>query len=164
MKRHFENNGRAHQSLTQSSFDLWLDGYEKGVPDRKVSVYHKGALVAMILDLYIRKKTNHARSLDDVLRRLWERFGKPYIGYTIQDYQDIAEEVAGETLGWYWNDCILTNEPLESRLNEALAFVGLQMSTFSNGNIQLNSTDELRPKLQRDIWLRSTQEDADDDE
>jgi len=164
MKRHFENSGRAHQSLTQSSYDLWLDGYEKGIPDRKVSVYHKGALVALILDLYIRKKTNHTNSLDDVMRILWERFGKPYIGYTLRDYQDIAEEVAGETLGWYWHDCILTNQPLEARLNDALAFVGLQMSVFSNGNIQLNSTDELRPKLQRDIWLKSIQDDAEEDD
>lgn len=163
MKRHFENNGGAHQSLVQSSYDLWLDGYEKGIPDRKVSVYHKGALAALILDLHIRKRTNHARSLDDVMRKMWTRFGKPYIGYSLRDYQDIAEEVAGESLEWYWEECILTNEPLENRLNEALAFVGLKMTIFSNGSIQLNATDELRPKLQRDRWLTTVQETAEDE-
>jgi predicted metalloprotease with PDZ domain len=161
MKRHFENAAHAMQSLADSSFDLWLDGYEKGIPDRKVSVYHKGALVALILDLYLRKKSNHAHSLDDVMRLLWVRFGKPFIGYTLQDYMSIAEEVAGESLEWYWNDCILTNEPLEFRLNEALAFVGLQMSTFSNGNIQLNVLDDFKAAQQRERWLATSQDEAD---
>jgi len=164
MKRHFENSGSSKQSLTESSFDLWLDGYEKGIPDRKVSVYHKGALAALILDLYIRKKTNHSQSLDNVMQLLWLRFGKPFIGYTLQDYIDIAEEVAGESLEWYWQECILGNEPLETRLNEALAFVGLQMTTFSNGNIQLNVLDDFRAQLQREKWLTSVQILSDEEE
>jgi predicted metalloprotease with PDZ domain len=157
MKRHFENAAHAAQSLAESSFDLWLDGYEKGIPGRKVSVYHKGALVALILDLFIRKKTNHEQSLDDVMRLLWVRFGKPFIGYSVEDYISIVEEVAGESLEWYWRECIFTNEPLENRLNEALSFVGLQMSVFSNGNIQLNVLDDFRAKLQRDKWLTTVQ-------
>ena len=168
MKRHFENSANSSQSLADSSFDLWLDGYEKGIPNRKVSVYHKGALVALILDLYLRKKSNHKNSLDDVMRLLWLRFGKPFIGYAIQDYIDIVEEVAGESLEWYWNDCIFTSEPLEQRLNDALAFVGLQMTTFSNGNIQLNVLDDFRAQIQREKWLETVQEmseeNDDDDE
>jgi predicted metalloprotease with PDZ domain len=157
MKRHFESSSHAAQSLADSSFDLWLDGYEKGIPNRKVSVYHKGALVSLILDLYIRRKTDHEKSLDTVMQLLWTRFGKPFIGYTLQDYINIVEEVAGESLEWYWNDCIFTNTPLEARLNEALTFVGLQMSTFSNGNIQLNVMDNFKAKLQRDKWLETLQ-------
>ena len=133
LKRHFEPSGRSFQSLTESSWDLWLDGYEKGVPNRKVSVYYKGATVALILDLHIRRKWNHARSLDDVMRIMWERFGKPFVGYTLEDYRAITEEVAGEPLDWYYERCIFGNEPLEPLLNEYLAFVGLQL--------QYDSTD-----------------------
>jgi predicted metalloprotease with PDZ domain len=153
MKRHFESSGRATQSLLESSWDLWLDGYEKGIPQRKVSVYHKGALVALILDLYLRKKSDHTRSLDEVMRRLWQRFGKPYVGYTYEDYRQIVEEVAGEPLDWYWQECIEGTTPLEARLNEALAFVGLQMTTFSNGNIQLNVLEDARAARQWEKWL-----------
>lgn len=160
MKRHFENSGAARQSLTDSSFDLWLDGYEKGIPDRKVSVYHKGALAALILDLYIRRKTDHKQSLDDVMRLLWVRFGKPYIGYSLQDYIDIVEEVAGESIEWYWQECIFGNEPLDTRLNETMAFVGLQMMTFSNGSIQLNVLEDLHAQVQREKWLSSVQENV----
>ena len=126
-KRHFENNGRAFQSLSESSWDLWLDGYDKGVPDRKVSVYHKGAIAALILDLHIRRLTDHARSLDDVMRLMWQRFGKPFIGYTLEDYREITETVAGESLDWYYDLCIFGNQPLETKLNEYLAWVGLQV-------------------------------------
>ena len=87
------------------------------------------------------------------MRLLWLRFGKPFIGYSLQDYINVVEEVAGESLEWYWNDCIFTSEPLETRLNEALGFVGLQMTTFTNGNIQLNVLDDFKAQLQRDKWL-----------
>jgi predicted metalloprotease with PDZ domain len=157
MKRHFENSSKATQSLTESSWDLWLDGYEKGIPQRKVSVYHKGAIVALILDLYLRKKFSHARSLDDVMRELWHRFGKPFVGYTYDDYKNVVEEVAEEPLDWYWNECILDATPLEARMNEAMAFVGLQMTTFSNGTIQLNVLDDPRASLQWERWLAPVQ-------
>lgn len=157
-KRHFENNSLAFQSLTESSWDLWLDGYEKGVPDRKVSVYHKGAIVAMILDLHIRRLTNHARSLDDVMRIMWQRFGKPFVGYTLDDYREITESVAGESLDWYYDLCIFGNEPIEFKLNEYLAWVGLQVvyeepTTDQPGGIRLLELGNEESYQQRARWF-----------
>ena len=70
LRRHFDDAGSENLSLADASMDLWLDGYKPGVPDRKVSVYHKGALAALILDLTLRQLSGHARSLDDVMRQL----------------------------------------------------------------------------------------------
>ena len=126
LKRHFEQANHAALSLTESSYDLWLDGYVKGVPDRKVSVYHKGAIVSLILDLHLRRQTAHTRSLDDVMRLLWTRFGKPFIGYTYADYRAIVADVAGDPLDWYFDTCITGTAPLDDLLNEHLAFVGLR--------------------------------------
>lgn len=142
LKRHFEQAGRAALSLTESSWDLWLDGYVRGVPDRKVSVYHKGAIAALILDLHLRRQFDHARSLDDVMRLLWHRFGQlengqPARGYTYDDYRAIVAEVANDPLDWYFNVCITGNAPLESLLNEHLAFVGLQMQYDEAGLVVL---------------------------
>src|SRR6476469_7455228 len=86
LRKHFDDYGRFNLSLADASVDLWLDGYKPGVPDRKVSVYHKGALVALLLDLTLRRLSHHERSLDDVMRRLWLEFGQPGIGYTEDDY------------------------------------------------------------------------------
>ncbi|GAB4034563.1 M61 family metallopeptidase [Spirosoma gilvum] len=157
-KRHFEANGRAFQSLTESSWDLWLDGYEKGVPDRKVSVYHKGSIAALILDLHIRQLTDHTRSLDDVMRLMWQQFGKPFVGYTLDDYRRATERVAGESLDWYYNLCIFGNQPLETTLNSYLAWVGLQIvyeePTLEHpGGIRLLELDDEAAAQQRAKWF-----------
>ena len=75
-KRHFDNVGRHNHSLVDSSYDLWLDGYAAGVPDRKVSIYVKGALVSLILDLELRHVTDGEHSLDTFMQYLWDFFGK----------------------------------------------------------------------------------------
>jgi predicted metalloprotease with PDZ domain len=143
LKRHFENHGKSPMSLTEASWDLWLDGYEKGVPGRKVSVYHKGSIAAMILDRHIRQVSQNTRSLDDVMRRMWEQFGKPFIGYTFADYRSITEEVAGERLDWYYDTCILGNAPLLDLLNTYLLSLGVQVYRDETGGIQL-AGEELR--------------------
>jgi predicted metalloprotease with PDZ domain len=157
MKRHFENHGKSHQSLLESSFDLWLDGYDKGIPNRKVSVYHKGALVALILDLHLRKVSNHEYSLDTVMQRLWQQFGKPFIGYTLQDYMDIVNGIAGENMDWYWHTCIRSNQPIETLLAEYLKFVGIELQMEGYTDIQLSFNDDAMGTANRETWLASAQ-------
>lgn len=127
-KKHFENFGRFNLSLADSSFDLWIDGYVNGIPNRKVSIYGKGAVVSLLLDLEIRKATNGKRSMDDVMRYLWVNFGKVGKGYSEDDYQNIVETIAGVSFKDYFKDCIYGIVPIESRLNNALKFVGCELS------------------------------------
>jgi predicted metalloprotease with PDZ domain len=72
--------GRTRQSVAQSSFDAWTKYYrqDENSPNAIVSYYRKGSLVALALDLAIRAKTRGKRSLDDVMRLLWQRFGKNF--------------------------------------------------------------------------------------
>ena len=136
-KQHFEEAGNASQSLVEASWDLWLDGYAQSIPDRKVSVYHKGAIAAQILDLFIQKITKNQRTLDDVMRKMWENFGKKMIGYSLQDYKNICEEVAGKNLNWYFEECIFGNSSLENILNEYLQVLDYQVVMSSEGRILL---------------------------
>jgi predicted metalloprotease with PDZ domain len=140
LKRHFENADLAFQSLAESSYDLWLDGYSASIPNRKVSVYHKGAIVAMILDDIIKTNTNNNKNLDDVMLLLWERFGKPFIGYSQQDYQAIAEEIAGCDLTQYFKKCVQGNESLFDDMNAVLEKKYLKMSRNENNVVKLNGT------------------------
>ncbi|RYF47312.1 MAG: M61 family peptidase, partial [Cytophagaceae bacterium] len=117
-----------------------------------------GAIAALILDLHIRRLTDHARSLDDVMRLMWERFGKPYIGYTLADYRTITELVAGEPLDWYYDLCIFGNQPLEAKLNEYLAWVGLligyeEPTSEHPGGIRLLELDDVEGRQQRARWF-----------
>lgn len=139
-KRHFDHADNASQSLIESSWDLWLDGYNPGIPDRKVSVYHKGAIAAQILDLHIRKVSSHTLSLDDVMKLMWEQFGKPFKGYTMEDYQLVCEEVANEKLDWYFDVCIKGNESLFDLLNRYLQLLDLEVIRNEEGIISLAKT------------------------
>lgn len=117
LKKHYDNEGRKGYSLAASSFDLWLDGYEKGIPGRKVSIYNEGALAALILDLMIRDKFNNGKSLDDVMRLMWVSHGRDFSGYSYEDYQRAAESVFEASLSDYFSKIISGNEPFESYLS-----------------------------------------------
>lgn len=74
--------GRAMQSVAESSFDAWIKYYrqDENSPNAIVSYYAKGALVALALDLLIREQTRGLRSLDDLMRLLWRRYGRNFYG------------------------------------------------------------------------------------
>lgn len=131
-KRHFENYGRFNASVAESSWDLWLDGYEAGIPQRKVSIYVKGALIALILDLRIILETKGEKSLDDVMRKLWTDFYKKNKGYSPKDYLQTAEEVIGYDLTDYSNKFITGCEPVENELKDLLGQFGFQMELKIN--------------------------------
>ena len=132
LRKHFDDAGGQNLSLADAGMDLWLDGYRSGVPDRKVSVYHKGALAALLLDLTLRQLSGHARSLDDVMRRLYEEFGKTGTGYTEADYQRLVNEVAGRDMRRYFDQFITGTAPVLEPLQNALRKVGCQLLVSEN--------------------------------
>jgi predicted metalloprotease with PDZ domain len=72
------------QPLGESSFDAWIKLYRRdsNSDNSQISYYLKGELLSLLLDLLIRTHTDNRRSLDDVLRSMWQHFGKEEIGYT----------------------------------------------------------------------------------
>ncbi len=126
--RHFNTSNHAHQSLIESSIDLWVDGYSNGIPNKKVSIYHKGSLVAFILDIKIRKATGNKKTLDDVMRTMWKNFGQTSIGYLHNDYINIIADLTGfEAALDYEKICIFGNSSLFEKLKEALDYVGCEI-------------------------------------
>lgn len=137
IKRHFNTTKLATESLLQSSYDLWLDGYEKGAPGRKVSVYNKGALVALILHVQIQQSTQKEKGLDDVMRLMWERFGKPYVGYSLDDYKTIVEEVTGKKMNHYFKKMIAGSESILEETAAAMLYLDLKVNLSNDGTITL---------------------------
>jgi predicted metalloprotease with PDZ domain len=125
-KHHLIGAAGATQNLRAASYDLWLDGYTQGIPGRKVSVYHKGAIAAQILDLHLKRKGS---SLDWVMKTMYQRFGNLQLGFSEADYRSICEEAAGEDLGWYFGDVIGSNDRDLELLNHYLTDIDLKIST-----------------------------------
>jgi len=87
--------GRRRQSIAESSFDAWIKFYrpDENSPNAVISYYWKGALVALALDLSLRKMGRG--SLDDVMRALWARHGQTGIGVAEDGMKRIVDEIAG---------------------------------------------------------------------
>ncbi len=64
--------GREVQSVAQASFDAWTKYYrsDENTPNATVSYYAKGSLVALALDLTLRREGKG--TLDEVMRALWQ--------------------------------------------------------------------------------------------
>lgn len=125
--RHVHNAGRFNLSVADSSFDTWVDGYVQGIPHRKVSIYNEGCLTALMTDLAIRKASNDERSLDDVMRLMYVRFGQQAKGYTADDYRNIVNAVAGIPLDYLFEQFIYGREDYLKALVPALQRLGLQL-------------------------------------
>jgi len=91
--------GRYHQSVAESSFDAWIKYYrqDENSPNSIVSYYAKGSLVALTIDLTIRARSEGKYSLDDVMRLLWNRFGKSEqtFGLSEDGFGEIIEDATG---------------------------------------------------------------------
>ena len=101
--------GQRFRSLEEMSrLGSIVDGFEPS--DRTnwsiayTSYYPLGASVALALDLSLRERSGGARSLDDFMREMWRRFGKPggpmegYVSapYTTADAENALATVAAD--------------------------------------------------------------------
>lgn len=100
LKAVLESPAHTAQSLSQASFDAWIKFYKPtaNTVNAHVSYYRQGALAAWVLDAEIRRKTKSDKSLDDVLRLMWEDFkdaGSDYCGITSEDVPEIISRACG---------------------------------------------------------------------
>ena len=69
--------GRRVQTLSDASLLSWVKHYrpDENSPNSAISYYLKGEVVCALLDLELRRLSGDARSLDDLMRLLWQRYG-----------------------------------------------------------------------------------------
>ena len=120
--------GRMEQSVEESSFDTWIKFYrpDENSVNSQVSYYDKGAILGLLLDLEIRKRSNGSKSLDDVMRNLNTEFFKKNRNYTPADFQQAAERMAGSSLEEFFARYVRGRDELD--YNAALGVAGLQLN------------------------------------
>ena len=106
--------GRKVQTLADSSFASWIKHYrpDENSPNSAVSYYLKGEVVAMLLDLELRRATSDANGLDDVMRLLWSRYGDER-GVPEDGVEAAAKEVAGKDLSAFFDRSLRSTEELD---------------------------------------------------
>lgn len=125
IKAYEKKPGRLVQSLSESSFDTWIKLYKPDAdsPNRTISYYLKGDLVGTCLDLEIRHRTANKYGLDEVLRRLYERYGAHGTGFPESVYQETVEEVAGSSFDEFFQQYIDGTTPVP--FDHFLGYAGL---------------------------------------
>lgn len=126
IQREADSFGWKNYTIQESSFDLWLDGYVAGIPDRKVNIYTRGALLACCLDILLLK---NGSSLAIVMKKMWEKFGKPFLGYEFRDFENIIFEEVSENqeIQDFFQDFVYGYQNLFPRLHSLLSEIGIEL-------------------------------------
>jgi len=116
--------GHRVQTLQDASLDAWIKYYrpDENSPNATVSYYAKGALVALSLDLHLRRATAGRVSLDSVMQALWAQHAD--VPLHDGDFETLAEAVSGLELGAFFERALRGTDPLP--LHEQLPALGVE--------------------------------------
>ena len=118
-------SGRGKQTLLESSYDAWTRFYrqDENAANAIVSYYAKGALVALCLDLLMRRDSDAC--LEDVMRALWARFGQTGVGVPEAAVERLASEISGLDLDGFFRQALRGTDDLP--LEEVLRVTGVSL-------------------------------------
>jgi len=126
--------GRLQMSVEEASFDSWIKEYrpDENSVNSAISYYDKGELLGLLLDLEIRRRSNNAKSLDDVMRYLYHEFYEKDRNYAPADFQKACELMAGASLDDFFARYVRGREELP--FSGVLAVAGLRLLEPNTGN------------------------------
>jgi predicted metalloprotease with PDZ domain len=127
MTRVQRGHGRCRQSVAESSFNAWTKFYkqDENAVNAIVSYYAKGCLIAACIDLKMRELTDGQKSLDDVMRRLWQDCREQGRGVEPDGIQQLVSEITGIDLESFLDELIYGTGELP--LPELLASTGIEV-------------------------------------
>ncbi|TGE26096.1 M61 family peptidase [Hymenobacter aquaticus] len=122
--------GNKQQAAAESSFDAWIKYYRPNENSQNtgISYYDKGEVIGAVLDLMIINETKGQKSLDDVMRYLYDQYyQKLGRGFTDDEYQAAVAKVAGRRFDDFFRQNVYGTETLP--YNTALGYAGLTLTS-----------------------------------
>jgi predicted metalloprotease with PDZ domain len=120
------------QSVAESSYDAWIK-FNTSSPDdvnAVVSYYDSGAIVSLLFDLELRRRSSNAASLDTLLRKMYEHFPVEGPGFTVQDMIEAATRLSGFRFDHFFARYIYGTQRLP--FEDLFDVVGLEMVAKDN--------------------------------
>ena len=116
--RNLERTWEAYLSR-QGQLSIHEAGEDKSA--NRELVYDGGSLIAVALDLQIRSLTENRRSLDDVMKQMYQKFGLTGVPYTMNDVIRIVSRMTGADFKPFFRKYVTGTEqlPLEGYLKDA---------------------------------------------
>jgi predicted metalloprotease with PDZ domain len=131
--------GTKVQPLSQASFDAWIKSYrpDENSINTSISYYNKGSVVGMLMDLEIMHDTKGEKSLDDVMRYMYNEYYKvKKRGYTDAEFKAGVEKFAGKNLDDFYAKYINGVDDID--YNKYLGYAGYKVVNEYEG---LNAPD-----------------------
>ena len=130
MDDYLRQPGRFQQSALESSFDEWIQPSGERARNASVSIYSKGEMIALTMDLMLRKASKGKIGVEDLHKQLWQHKRVDQGGYTSADVKAILQsfnQKASAAIDWdrFWTDYIAGTQELP--LAELLKDAGLEL-------------------------------------
>ncbi|MES1219993.1 MAG: M61 family peptidase, partial [Bacteroidota bacterium] len=125
--------GRYFQTSAEASYTTWEDGPFGRTGDelnKTISPYDKGPALGLMLDFKIRHETKNKKSLDDLMRLLYQKYYKQKgRGFTEDEFRKESETMAGTSLSDFF-DYIYTLKQVD--YPTYLSYAGLDIDTVAH--------------------------------
>ena len=144
--------GHRHMSLRQSSYDIWLNFFNRAANgnDVRISYYIKGPVMGLLFDIRLRELTQGKKSLDDLMRLLYNRYYlKENRGFTEEEFWTSAEEIAGAPLPLLRK---YVDTTVEIDYDKMLAPAGLRLNKSTWKLETIPSMSSLQEKIHTDMF------------
>ncbi|WP_228766859.1 M61 family metallopeptidase [Thiomicrorhabdus heinhorstiae] len=160
MTRVYRMPGRFKQSVADSSWFTWTKFYQQdeNAPNAIISYYTKGSLIALGLDLLLRKHSHGSFSLDNILRYLWQQHGQTGRALQEKQIEMLCSELSGVDFSDFFAQYLYGRQDLpfadmlaefgyifELREYQSLGDTG---GTLSKNFLQLSLGANLKPESQ----------------
>ena len=104
--------GRFEQSANESSFDEWIQPDGDRHQNASVSIYPKGEMLGLTMDLTLRKESGGSAGLRDVHKLLWQKHRVDQGGYSEADVLAALQKVSGRSWQDFWARHVIGTEEL----------------------------------------------------
>ncbi|SIT82233.1 M61 family metallopeptidase [Pontibacter indicus] len=131
--------GNQVQTVAESSFDAWIKYYRRNENSNnaEVSYYTKGGVLGQLLNMEIMKNTKGDKSLDDVMRYMYDRYYKKLNrGFTEQEFKEALERFAGRKLDDFFQSYVHGTKTPD--YNAYFGAAGLRLVNRNEGTLNLN--------------------------
>ncbi|WP_347159115.1 M61 family metallopeptidase [Pontibacter chitinilyticus] len=101
--------GNKVQSASESSYDAWIKYYRhtENSNNAEISYYSKGDVLGVLLNMEILKSTKGEKSLDDLMRYMYNRYYKQQKrGFTQAEFKEAAEKITGHSMDAFFRDYV----------------------------------------------------------
>ncbi|WP_342749959.1 M61 family metallopeptidase [Pontibacter mucosus] len=131
--------GNKVQSVAESSFDAWIKYYRRNenLNNAEVSYYTKGGVLGSLLNMEIMAATQGEKSLDDVMRYMYDRYYKKLNrGYKEAEFKEAVERIAGRNMDDFFTKYVYGTETPD--YNKYFEAAGLQLVDTNQGAVAIN--------------------------